>query len=254
MPWVLVESRHRLLSRDAIIAQQVLRLPPPRPNPPSTSPRRLVSKPVPSTHALPPPHLNPPPPSYTLTPHAFPTPYPRQDLVQTTLGKALGMVFCRKALGEGDHVHLSGLGSLFLVIMTAQAVIIGLGWSPETTLRRCRRSTPAAAELEEREQGSQPAKRVEVGGGGRGGPARRARSAPCRSASPAASRRGQVAAPLRPRAPPREGRAVAVSPQRNLLRRLAKPPTPTPTSPYSHRILQVPCCRALMMSLAMLAG
>ena len=79
------------------------------------------------------------------------------------------MVFCRKALGEGDHVHLSGLGSLFLVIMTAQAVIIGLGWSPETTLRRCRRSTPAAAELEEREQGSQPAKRVEVGGGGKGG-------------------------------------------------------------------------------------
>ena len=60
------------------------------------------------------------------------------------------MVFCRKALGEGDHVHLSGLGSLFLVIMTAQAVIIGLGWSPETTLRRCRRRTPAATELEER--------------------------------------------------------------------------------------------------------
>ena len=76
------------------------------------------------------------------------------------------MVFCRKALGEGDHVHLSGLGSLFLVIMTAQAVIIGLGWSPETTLRRCWRSTPAATELEEREQGSQPAKKVEVGGRG----------------------------------------------------------------------------------------
>jgi len=40
------------------------------------------------------------------------------------------MIYCRKALGEGDHVHLAGLGSLFLVIMAAQAVIIGLGWSP----------------------------------------------------------------------------------------------------------------------------
>jgi MFS family permease len=77
----------------------------------------------------------------------------QQDLVQTTLGKALGMIYCRKALGEGDHVHLAGLGSLFVVIMAAQAVVIGLGWSPETTLRRCRRSTPAATELEEREQG-----------------------------------------------------------------------------------------------------
>ena len=166
MPRVLVESRHRLLSRDAIIAQQVLRLPPPRPNPPATSPRRLSiskSSPYPPPSPCPHPtstrpHLHPPL-LLTLPPHL----HPRQDLVQTTLGKALGMVFCRKALGEGDHVHLSGLGSLFLVIMTAQAVIIGLGWSPETTLRRCRRSTPAAAELEEREQGSQPAKKVQVG-------------------------------------------------------------------------------------------
>ena len=142
------------------------------------------------------------------------------------------MVFCRKALGEGDHVHLSGLGSLFLVIMTAQAVIIGLGWSPETTLRRCRRRPPAATELEEREQGSQPAKKVQVGWGGKGGPMRAARSAPCRSASRRPRARGQVAALLRPRAPPREGRAVAVSPQRNLLRRLPTHPPPTRPPPY----------------------
>ena len=144
------------------------------------------------------------------------------------------MVFCRKALGEGDHVHLSGLGSLFLVIMTAQAVIIGLGWSPETTLRRCWRSTPAATELEEREQGSQPAKKVEVGGRAKGH-VLRARSAPCRSASRRPRARGQVAALLRPRAPPREGRAVAVSTQRNLLRRLAQPPHPHPyLTPPTH--------------------
>ena len=142
------------------------------------------------------------------------------------------MVFCRKALGEGDHVHLSGLGSLFLVVMTAQAVIIGLGWSPETTLRRCRRSTPAAAELEEREQGSQPAKKVQVGWGGKGGPMRAARALPRAARLLRRPRsRGQVTAPFRPRAPPREGRAVAVSPQRNLLRRLPQPPPPPPPHP-----------------------
>ena len=140
------------------------------------------------------------------------------------------MVFCRKALGEGDHVHLSGLGSLFLVIMTAQAVIIGLGWSPETTLRRCRRSTPAATELEEREQGSQPAKKVEVGG--------RAKVGPCapRALCPVPlGFSGGLARAGSPRAPPREGRAVAVSPQRNLLRRLAQPPHPHPyLTPPTH--------------------
>ena len=87
------------------------------------------------------------------------------------------MIYCRKALGEGDHVHLAGLGSLFVVIMAAQAVVIGLGWSPEATLRRCRRSTPAATELEEREQGSQPA---ESGSGWAGeGWARVCRAALC---------------------------------------------------------------------------
>ena len=214
---VLVESRHRLLSRDAIIAQQVLRPPPPAPLHPTLSPklRNQVHPPRPHPHSKPgpiypaliqvetrpihptltqsrnqahneiftpgpappsPPPLTPPslsPSLRKLTPHLR----PRQDLVQTTLGKALGMIYCRKALGEGDHVHLAGLGSLFLVIMAAQAVIIGLGWSPETTLRRCRRSTPAATELEEREQGSQPAK---SGSGWSGGWAhvRRARALP----------------------------------------------------------------------------
>ena len=45
----------------------------------------------------------------------------QQDLIQTTLGKALGMIYCRKALGEGDKVELAGLGSLFVLIMAAQA-------------------------------------------------------------------------------------------------------------------------------------
>ena len=146
------------------------------------------------------------------------------------------MVFCRKALGEGDHVHLSGLGSLFLVIMTAQAVIIGLGWSPETTLRRCRRSTPAAAELEEREQGSQPAKKVEVGGRGNVGPCAPHALCPVPLGFPAASR-PQAGG----HAPPPEGAAAGgtrgggLSSEKPLATASTThpPPThPTPTVPF----------------------
>ena len=45
--------------------------------------------------------------------------------------------------------------AVLTVAARAQAVIIGLGWSPEATLRRCRGSSlsPAATELEQREQG-----------------------------------------------------------------------------------------------------
>jgi hypothetical protein len=124
------------------------------------------------------------------------------------------MIYCRKALGEGDHVHLAGLGSLFLVIMAAQAVIIGLGWSPETTLRRCRRSTPAATELEEREQGSQPAKsKSRSGWAGGWAHVFRARALPRAigllrrpraRGQMVAPNRGQIAS-RRPRAPPRDG-------------------------------------------------
>ena len=161
------------------------------------------------------------------------------------------MVFCRKALGEGDHVHLSGLGSLFLVIMTAQAVIIGLGWSPETTLRRCRRSTPAAAELEEREQGSQPAKKSGSGRAWGGGP-----SAPRALCPVPLGFSGGLAPAGRWRRPSARGRRRGRDARwRSLLRETSCdgfPPTPHPPDP--HRILQVPCFRALMMRLAMLAG
>ena len=168
------------------------------------------------------------------------------------------MVFCRKALGEGDHVHLSGLGSLFLVIMTAQAVIIGLGWSPETTLRRCRRRPPAATELEEREQGSQPAKKWKWVGGARVGPCAPHALCPV----PLGFSGGLAPAGRWRRSSARGRRRGRDARWRSLLRETScdgfhSPPPPTPTSPpptHPHRILQAPCCRALMMILAMLAG
>ncbi len=57
----------------------------------------------------------------------------QQDLLQTTLGKGLGMVYCRQVLAGPGSVQLSNLGDVFLVVILSQALILTLGWDPLAT-------------------------------------------------------------------------------------------------------------------------
>ena len=57
-----------------------------------------------------------------------------QEVLQTTLGKGLGMMFCRMALG--DPAKVSSLGQVFAAIMLAQGAVLALGWEPRKTLGR----------------------------------------------------------------------------------------------------------------------
>ena len=57
-----------------------------------------------------------------------------QEVLQTTLGKGLGMMFCRMALG--DPAKVSSLGQVFAAIMLVQGAVLALGWEPRKTLGR----------------------------------------------------------------------------------------------------------------------
>merc|ERR1740133_315271 len=59
-----------------------------------------------------------------------------QQILQSTLGKGLGMVVCRVVLG--DPVRLENLARLFLYVMATQIVVLALGWDPLATQRRWR--------------------------------------------------------------------------------------------------------------------
>ena len=60
----------------------------------------------------------------------------QQQILQSTLGKGLGMVVCRVVLG--DPVRLASLARLFLCVMTTQIIVLALGWDPLATQRRWR--------------------------------------------------------------------------------------------------------------------
>ena len=60
----------------------------------------------------------------------------QQEILQTTVGKGLGMVLVRVALGDPPRV--SALGELFGVLISAQAVLLSLGWDPLATSRKLR--------------------------------------------------------------------------------------------------------------------
>ena len=57
----------------------------------------------------------------------------QQELLQTTIGKGLGMIFGRVSLGDPPRV--AALGVLFAVVMLVQAVLLALGWNPDATRR-----------------------------------------------------------------------------------------------------------------------
>ncbi len=57
----------------------------------------------------------------------------QQEVLQTTLGKGLGMLLARVVLGNPAKV--SNLGALFAVVMGCQAVVLALGWDPRATAR-----------------------------------------------------------------------------------------------------------------------
>ena len=57
-----------------------------------------------------------------------------QQILQSTLGKGLGMIVCRVVLG--NPVKLENLGRLFLFTMLSQVVILTVGWDPLKTQRR----------------------------------------------------------------------------------------------------------------------
>ena len=59
-----------------------------------------------------------------------------QQILQSTLGKGLGMVVCRVALG--DPVRLENLARLFLYVMATQIIVLAFGWDPLATQRRWR--------------------------------------------------------------------------------------------------------------------
>jgi MFS family permease len=59
-----------------------------------------------------------------------------QQILQSTLGKGLGMVVCRVVLG--DPVRLENLARLFLYVMATQIIVLALGWDPLATQRRWR--------------------------------------------------------------------------------------------------------------------
>ena len=56
----------------------------------------------------------------------------QQELLQTTVGKGLGMLFCRVALGDPPRV--ASLGAIFLLVMVVQAIALAIGWDPPKTL------------------------------------------------------------------------------------------------------------------------
>ena len=66
----------------------------------------------------------------------------QQDLLQTTLGKGLGMIYCRHVL-DRDYMQLSALGTVFLYVMIAQAICLAVGWEPLATLAKARKVLPA---------------------------------------------------------------------------------------------------------------
>ena len=55
----------------------------------------------------------------------------QQEILQKTIGKGLGMVYCRVALG--DPPHLAALGRVFAAIMAAQAVMLAVSFDPRET-------------------------------------------------------------------------------------------------------------------------
>jgi len=57
-----------------------------------------------------------------------------QQILQSTLGKGLGMVVCRVVLR--DPVRLENLGLLFLGVMLTQVIVLQFGWDPQKTQRR----------------------------------------------------------------------------------------------------------------------
>ena len=58
----------------------------------------------------------------------------QQEILQKTVGKGLGMVWCRMALG--DPPHLAALGRVFFGIMAAQVVLLVLCFDPRETRAR----------------------------------------------------------------------------------------------------------------------
>ena len=80
----------------------------------------------------------------------------QQEILQKTVGKGLGMVYCRVALG--DPPSLASLGRLFFGIMAAQAVLLSLAFEPVHTrvaaaraidgLRQCLRRRPSPPPLQ----------------------------------------------------------------------------------------------------------
>mmetsp|Transcript_19364 Transcript_19364/g.49511 ORF Transcript_19364/g.49511 Transcript_19364/m.49511 type:complete len:358 (+) Transcript_19364:1-1074(+) len=55
----------------------------------------------------------------------------QQEILQKTIGKGLGMVYCRTALG--DPPHLASLGRFFMVIVTTQVVLLAVCFDPRET-------------------------------------------------------------------------------------------------------------------------
>ena len=63
----------------------------------------------------------------------------QQEILQKTIGKGIGMVYCRVALG--DPPQLASLGKLFFLVMAAQAVLLAVAFEPPRTLAALRRLT-----------------------------------------------------------------------------------------------------------------
>ena len=57
----------------------------------------------------------------------------QQEIVQAALGPAVGLYFCRTALGYPVATH--NLGIIFVCIAAIQTVIVTLGWNPGDTKR-----------------------------------------------------------------------------------------------------------------------
>ena len=75
-----------------------------------------------------------------------------QQILQSTLGKGLGMVVCRVVLG--DPVRLENLARLFLYVMATQIIVLALGWDPLATQRRWRAVQGTLLRTQERDSKS----------------------------------------------------------------------------------------------------
>lgn len=69
----------------------------------------------------------------------------QQEILQKTIGKGLGMLYCRVALG--DPPRLAALGRLFFAVMAAQAVLLAFTFEPAHTAQQARRALQACRKL-----------------------------------------------------------------------------------------------------------